>query len=228
MNRKKVWDLIRQLGAPTVLGFISVYSWLRSSGESFWYKLFEAARQQGIEIEQAATLVFTRVKEAAEYTNLTHLAKANCKSHLNYNVDMYKKAVLEQEQSAKELQTLISSNDPNIIRSDISEYLVNLVNLVDNIKDYIYIFSPEQFIILFNLSGYTLLGMTMTSITLMIIGQELINSFQLELKYPRFAEYIKFQLTLRKLYLSFYIVYFYLLIIILISVNIFMFFYAYI
>ena len=82
-------------------------------------------------------------------------------------------------------------------------------------------------VILFNLSGYTMLFLLMTSITLMIIGQDLINYFELEFKYPKLAKYIHFQLKLREFYLRFYIVYFFILILILISANIFMFSYEY-
>jgi len=63
----------------------------------------------------------------------------------------------------------------------------------------------------------------MTSITTIVIGQDLINYFELESKYPKLATYIHFQLKLRKYYLMFYIAYFYLMFLILICVNIFMF-----
>jgi hypothetical protein len=184
------------------------------------YKLIEVttnAKQYSEEILKCASEL---VKP-----DLSPQATASCKSHLSYYEYKFKKATQEQGQLAKELQTLTSTNDPNIIRSDLSEYLFNLV---DYIKEYMNNLSSEQMVIIFNLSGYTLLFMIMTSITLMIIGQELINSYQLEVKYPRLAQYIQFQITLRKLYLRFYIVYFYLLITILISINIFMFLFEYI
>jgi len=67
--------------------------------------------------------------------------------------------------------------------------------------------------------------MLFTTITFLLIGDQLINYFELESKYPKFAKYIHFKLTLRKYYLRFYIFSFYLTLIVLISVNIFMFTY---
>jgi hypothetical protein len=114
--------------------------------------------------------------------------------------------------------------DPETLKSDFSEFFINLA---DTCRDFINILSSEQMVILFNLCGYIILILILTSITSLLIGQDLINYFQLEFKYPKLAKYIKFQLTLRKYYLRFYIVYFYVSILILISVNIFMFSYDY-
>lgn len=149
---------------------------------------------------------------------------AELKPHLDYYTIMQKGALQKQDQYAKELQDLINSNDPETFKSDFSEFFINLVDIC---RDYISILSSEQMVILFNLSGYTILIMIFTSITTILIGQDLINYFQLEFKYPKLAKYIKFQLTLRKYYLRFYIVYFYFSILILISLNIFMFSYDY-
>jgi hypothetical protein len=68
-----------------------------------------------------------------------------------------------------------------------------------------------------------MLLMTLTSITTILIGDEIIKNFKLEIKYPKLAKYIKFKQTLNKYYLRIYIVLFYILLLLLISVNIFMF-----
>lgn len=81
-------------------------------------------------------------------------------------------------------------------------------------------------VIIFNICGYITIFI-LTSITLILIGNDLINYFQLECKYPKLAMYINFHLALRKYQLRFYIVSFYFLILLLISVNIFMFSYNY-
>jgi len=70
-----------------------------------------------------------------------------------------------------------------------------------------------------------MLIMLFTSITTLLIGDQLIKYFELESKYPKLAKYIQFQITLRKYSLRFYIVLFYLMLLVLISVNIFMFTY---
>jgi plasmid maintenance system killer protein len=157
--------------------------------------------------------------------NISPQEVATLKAKLEYNQQMHKGAIQKQAEFTKELQALSNSNDPDIVKSDFSE-LFN--SLTETIKDFLSVLSSEQLVIVFNLCGYTILIMLMTSITTIIIGQDLINYFQLESKYPKIATYIRFQLTLRKYYLRFYIVYFYFIFLILISVNIFMFTYNFI
>jgi len=135
---------------------------------------------------------------------------------------MHTVAIQKQAEYTKELQSLSSSTDPNIFKSDFSEFFNNLADICN---DYLSILSSEQMVILFNLSGYILLLMIFTSITNLLIGDQLINYFKLESKYPKFAKYIQIKLTLRKYQLRFYIVYLYFIILILIFVNIFMFTY---
>jgi hypothetical protein len=65
--------------------------------------------------------------------------------------------------------------------------------------------------------------MIFTSISTLLIGDKLINYFELEIKYPKLATYIKFQITMRKYSLRFYIVFLYLLLLLLISFNVVMF-----
>ena len=122
------------------------------------------------------------------------------------------------------MNALSNSKDPDVLKSDLSEYFTNLIEIL---KDYISILSSEQLVILFNLSGYVLLFMIFTSITILLIGNDLINYYQLEFKFPKLAKYIQFQLRLRNLYLKLYILYLYFVILIFFSINIFMFFYNY-
>lgn len=165
------------------------------------------------------------IKYSTEMTkpNLSQQEVSELKVHLDYHKDMQSEAVSKQAEYIKELHD-ISTSEPDILKSDLSDFFINLVNIC---RDYIDILSSEQKVILFNLCGYTILVMVVTSITLMIIGQDLINYYQLEFKYPKLAEYINLQLTLRQYYLKFYIVYFYFLVLVLISCNVFMFTYDY-
>lgn len=175
------------------------------------------------EVNKYSTEV-TRITNQMLSGNLTPEELAALKPHLEYVQCMQTKALQNQTQYTKELQDLSISNDPDILKSDFSEIFNNFV---DTYREFLSILSSEQKVILLNLCGYIFLIMIMTSITTLLIGGELINYFQLESKYPKLAKYIKFQLTLRKYSLRFYIVEFYFSILILISVNIFMFSYSY-
>ena len=146
-------------------------------------------------------------------------------SNLNYFQECYRSARIKQQAANEELKNLSSYNDPDIIKSDLSEIFNHLTDFIDWYREYINNCSPEQMVILFNLCGYSILIMILTSITILLIGDQLIKYFELESKYPKLAKYINFQLTLRQYYLRFYIVSFYFMLLVLISVNIFMFTY---
>lgn len=145
-------------------------------------------------------------------------------TRLGYLKQMYDRAIQQQDSAIKELQTISSTNDPNIVRSSFSDLFYNLI---DSYKDYISILTSEQLVILFNLIGYVSLTMTMTTITTLLIGDHLINYFKLQTRYPKLADYIKYKQTINRLYLGFYLGYFFFLIIVLITINIIMFTYDY-
>lgn len=145
-------------------------------------------------------------------------------SNLKYYGEMYKNAVKQPELDIKELQSLSEVNDLNIVKSDLSE-LFN--NLIDNYREFLNTLSSDQMVIIFNISGYIMLLFTLTSITTILVGDQIINIFKLEIRYPKLAKYIKLKQTLNKHYLRFYIVLFYILILSLISVNIYMFLFEY-
>jgi tetratricopeptide (TPR) repeat protein len=142
------------------------------------------------------------------------------KSNLKFYKEMYDEAVKKQDQAIKDIQSLSNTNDPDIVKSDLSE-LFN--NLIDNYREFLSTLSSEQMVIVFNISGYIMLLFTLTSITTLLIGDQLIIFFKVESKYPKLAKYIKLKQTLNKHYLRFYIVLFYILLLLLISINIFMF-----
>lgn len=160
--------------------------------------------------------------------NLDPQTKIEITSHLDYYQQCYKSAVIKQNAATEEMNNLSGYNDLDITKSDLSELFNHLTDFIDGYREYITTCSSEQLVILFNLCGYSLLFMLLNSITFLLIGDQLINYFELESKYPKLAKYIQFQLTLRKYSLRFYIVSFYLTLIGLISVNLFMFTYNYI
>jgi hypothetical protein len=142
------------------------------------------------------------------------------KSKLKFYKEMYDEAVKKQDMVIKEIQSLSNTNDPDIVKSDLSELFYNLIDIY---REILTTLSSEQMVIVFNISGYIMLLFTLTSITTLLIGDQLINFFKLETKYPKLAKYIKLKQTLNKHYLRFYIVLFYILFLLLISINIYMF-----
>ena len=141
------------------------------------------------------------------------------KSNLKYYEEMYKNALKQQELDIKEIHLLII-NKPNIVKSDFSD-LFN--NLIDNYKEFLSTLTSEQMVIVFNILGYIMLLITLTSITTLLIGDQLINILKLEIRYPKLAKYIKLKQTINKHYLRFYIALFYILLLLLIFINIYMF-----
>ena len=123
------------------------------------------------------------------------------------------------------MKSLSNTNDPDIVKSDLSEVFNNII---DNYREFLSTLTSEQMVIVFNILGYIILLITLTNITTLLIGDQLINFLKLESKYPKLAKYIKLKQILNKHYLRFYIVIFYILLLLLISINIFMFSFNYI
>jgi hypothetical protein len=137
---------------------------------------------------------------------------------------MFKSAVKQPEADIKEIQSLTTIEDPNIVKSDLSE-LFN--NFIDNFRNFLSTLTSEQLVIVFNITGYIMLLTTLNSITSILLGDQLINWLKLEIKYPKLAKFIKFKQILNKHSLRFNIVLFYIFILTLISINIYMFLYDY-
>jgi hypothetical protein len=142
------------------------------------------------------------------------------KSNIKYYKEMYDEVEKKQDLVIKEIQSLSNTNDPDIVKSDLSD-LFN--NLIDNYREFLSTLSSEQMVIVFNILGYIMLLFTLNSITTLLIGDQLIKILKLETKYPKLAKYIKLKQTLNKHYLRFYIVLFYILLLLFISGNIYMF-----
>jgi hypothetical protein len=152
-------------------------------------------------------------KKSLPLQQMQPLAKENKEQILD-------EAVKKQEICIKDIQSLSNTNDPNIVKSDLSE-LFN--NFIDNYREFLSTLSSEQMVIVFNIIGYITLLFTLTSITNILIGDQLIKFLKLEIKFPKLANYIKFKQILNKHFLRFYIVLFYILLLLLISINIYMF-----
>lgn len=114
-----------------------------------------------------------------------------------------------------ELQTIIN----NVSQSDVTNWLSNILtkyqSLVDNL-------GLEQLVALFNIIWNILLLMLLTSISILLIGDYIIEKCSLDTKWPKIARYIKMKIMLNKYYLIFYIILFFVLLIVCIFINIYM------
>ena len=153
----------------------------------------------------------------------THINSNSSNSALDefYN-RMYREALQKQNNYIKELQEISNPNYPDIANSgfDFSELFYDLI---DNYKDFMSVLTQEQLAILVNIWGLVIILMILNSITILLLGDQLIKIFKLKTRYPKLADYIKYKQTINQYYLSFYIVFFYFVIIFIVCVNIFMF-----
>ncbi len=100
-------------------------------------------------------------------------------------------------------------------------------NFIDNISNFLSTLTSDQLVMVFNITGYTMLLSTLNTITIILLGDQIINWLKLEIKYPKLAKFIKFKQILNKHSLRFNIVLFYILILSLIAINVHMFLYDY-
>lgn len=225
------------------MGSLTFYSLLKGRQNDFKSTFYERAYKEGVAKEQANIQAQTKAELAtkpleskidnvslsmedttadmSKYSN--EISKINTQvikgdispqdanPHLEYYQHMLTQAEKTHAEEIKELKNLSESKDPDIFNGDFSEYFTNLTEIL---KDYLSLLSSEQLVIIFNLSGYLYIIMLLTTITILLIGNDLIQYYQLELKYPKLANYIKFQLRLRNYYLKFYILYLYFVILI--------------
>ena len=112
----------------------------------------------------------------------------------------------------KELQETINKSD---IFGFFSDFIEKYKSFIDHL-------SLEQLVALFNIIGYSMILLTLISITTLLIGDYLIEKLKLDIKYPKLAKYIRFKQSLNKHYLMFYMIMFYIIVLLFIIVNIYM------
>jgi hypothetical protein len=113
--------------------------------------------------------------------------------------------------SVKELQDIINNSD---ISSYISDFLDKYRNFVD-------LLNLDQLVALINIFGYIMILFTLFSITVVLIGDYLIDNFKLEIRFPKLSKLIRIKQTLNKHSLFFNIIIFYIIVIIFIIINIY-------
>src|SRR5271156_4356185 len=114
--------------------------------------------------------------------------------------------------SVKELQDIINNSD---ISSYISDFL-------DSYRNFIDLLDSDQLVALTNIFGHTMILFTLFSISVVLIGDYLIDNFKLEMRFPKLAKLIRIKQTINKHSLFFNIIIFYIITIIFIIINIYM------
>jgi len=212
----KFWENLKKFTLPTILGAMTVDSWASSRKDNFKNIYLEKALKKGMENEIALELANRKAEEKIQLLQTKLVASSDrldtCTQNVNYYIEkmsdlskqinntepkntelktnynlykeMYEEAVKKQEAAIKEIQALSNTNDPDIVKSDLSE-LFN--NFIDSYRDFLSTLSSEQMVVVFNIIGYFMLLMILTSITTLLIGDQLINFFffKLEVKYPK-------------------------------------------
>jgi hypothetical protein len=113
--------------------------------------------------------------------------------------------------SVKELQDIINNSD---ISSYISDFL-------DKYRNFVSLLDLDQLVALINIFGYIMILFTLFSITVVLIGDYLIDNFKLEIRFPKLSKLIRIKQTLNKHSLFFNIIIFYIIVIIFIIINIY-------
>lgn len=136
----------------------------------------------------------------------------NLKTYYSEELDKY---IGVKNDFIKELQDIINSNH----KSELFDWLYALIDKYQTIVDNL---SLEQLVALFNIFGYIMILSTITSLSILLIGEYLIEKFNLDTKYPKLSIYIRMKQKLNKHYLMFYIIILYLLVLLLIICNVYM------
>lgn len=91
-------------------------------------------------------------------------------------------------------------------------------------KEFLSNISVEQLGCLSNIIGFSIIFMALNSIIIIYFGNNIINSLNLESKYPKLAKFIQIRRKILDKYIKFHIVYIYVTSIVFICINIYMFF----
>lgn len=96
-------------------------------------------------------------------------------------------------------------------------------DFLDWYKEFLSNLSVEQLGCLSNIIGFSIILVAVNSIIFIYFGNNIINYFNLESKYPKLAKIIKIRRRILDKYIKFQIVYIYVTSIIFICINIYMF-----
>lgn len=129
------------------------------------------------------------------------------------------KASSSKDGIMKEILDHIDQNRKGPSQSNVLDTLSELISQVQSVVDTL---SLEQLVALFNISVNVVMLFTLTSISTLLIGDYLIDKFNLDKNYPKLSKIIKFKKALNKHYTLFYIVFFFIVVILSIIGNLYM------
>ena len=98
----------------------------------------------------------------------------------------------------------------NTEKSDLDNYLVEakkqdlfdgFSNLIDNFKQYQDTLTLDKLVALINILGYYMIFQALISICLILLGDSLIQKFNLETRYPKFSKFIRLRSKLSRAHL---------------------------
>ena len=108
----------------------------------------------------------------------------------------------------------------NVKKSDTFDWFNDLI---EKYQSFLNNLSLDQIVALFNIICEIMILMALTSICILLIGDFLINKFNLDTRYPRLSKYIRMKEKLNKYYLKYYIILLYIIVILCLCGNIYMF-----
>jgi hypothetical protein len=114
--------------------------------------------------------------------------------------------------SIKELQDIINNSDISTYISDFLDSYRNFMDLLDS----------DQLVALINIFGHIMILFTLFSISVVLIGDYLVDNLKLEMRFPKLAKLIRIKQTINKHSLFFNIIIFYIITISFIIINIYM------
>jgi hypothetical protein len=115
----------------------------------------------------------------------------------------------------KILDVINQSDTKSNVFDFLSDFIVNFQSIVDQL-------GLEQLVAIFNIVGFCTVIVNLNNISILLIGDYLIEKLNLEVKYPKLTKLIRIKQKLNKGFLTFYLAFLYLLLIIYILGNIYM------
>ena len=145
-------------------------------------------------------------KDIVNYENLNDVIETAIRTH---------KANLLAERANYELSQYVDTVNKQDIFHGIS-------NLIDDFKQYLDTLSADQLVALFNIFGYYMISQALISICLILLGDSVIQKFNLEIRFPKLSKFIKFRAKANRVYLSVYIIILISVLLVFSSVNVLM------
>jgi len=139
-------------------------------------------------------------------------------------INQFKKAFAKNNKETENLVTDLKGGDSGLDKADLSG---PIKDFIESYQNFLNSLSLDQIVAVFNVLMIGSILLTMFSMSLLLVGDYLIDKFKLETRWPRFARFIRLKQKLNKHLLMYYITILFILCILGLSGNIFMFFSKY-